>query len=75
LFFKYGFRANTPEAVTEAAWRSNIYHSPADDAKQPVMKGEAVKMNAYVTAVTRRVADAEARPSWNADSFFRRFAK
>ena len=75
LFFKYGFRAGTPEAETEKAWRANLYHSPFDDLNQPVMPAESAKLNDYVTAVTLRVANAPARPTWNADSFFRRFAK
>ena len=75
LFFKYGFKANSPEAVTEKAWRANLYHSPFDDLDQPVMPAETARLNAYVTAVTLRVANAPTRPQWNADSFFRRFAK
>lgn len=75
LFFKYGFKAGTPEAETEKAWRANIYHSPFDDLNQPVMPAESAKLNAYVTAVTLRVANASKRPTWNSDSFFRRFAK
>ncbi|AEG48785.1 peptidase M28 [Sphingobium chlorophenolicum L-1] len=75
LFFKYGFKANTPEATVEKAWRANIYHSPKDDANQPVMPAESVKLNDYVAAVTLRVANATDRPTWNEDSFFRRFAK
>ncbi|WP_420143554.1 M28 family metallopeptidase [Sphingobium sp.] len=75
LFFKYGFKAGTPEAATEKAWRANIYHSPFDDLNQPVMPAESAKLNAYVTAVTLRVANAPARPVWNGDSFFKRFVK
>ncbi|MES2156830.1 MAG: M28 family metallopeptidase [Pseudomonadota bacterium] len=75
LFFKYGFKAGTPEAETEKAWRANIYHSPFDDLKQPVMPEQSAKLNDYVTAVTLRVANAPARPKWNDDSFFKRFAK
>ncbi|MET0371203.1 MAG: M28 family metallopeptidase [Sphingobium sp.] len=75
LFFKYGFKAGTPEAEVEKAWRANIYHSPFDDAQQPVMPAETAKLNAYVTAVTLRVANATERPAWNADSFFNRFAQ
>ncbi|MBZ9648950.1 M28 family metallopeptidase [Sphingobium sp. 3R8] len=75
LFFKYGFKAGTPEADTEKAWRANLYHSPFDDLNQPVMPAESAKLNAYVTAVTLRVANAAARPAWNDDSFFKRFAK
>ncbi|WP_176591358.1 M28 family metallopeptidase [Sphingobium sp. EM0848] len=75
LFFKYGFKAGTPEAAIERAWRANIYHSPSDDANQPVMPAESVKLNDYVAAVALRVANAPKRPEWNRDSFFRRFAK
>ncbi|WP_031297523.1 M28 family metallopeptidase [Sphingobium lactosutens] len=75
LFFKYGFKAGTPEAVVEKAWRANLYHSPFDDLNQPVLPAETAKLNAYVTAVALRVANAPARPTWNADSFFRRFAQ
>lgn len=75
LFFKYGFKAGTPEAAVEKAWRADIYHSPADDAKQPVMTDQAVKLNDYVAALTMWVADAETRPVWNDDSVFRRFAQ
>jgi hypothetical protein len=75
LFFKYGFKAGTPEAETEKAWRANLYHSPFDDLNQPVMPAESAKLNDYVTAVTLRVANAPARPTWNEDSFFKRFAK
>lgn len=75
LFFKYGFKAGTPEAELEKAWRANIYHSPRDDANQPVMPAESVKLNDYAAAVALRVANAPRRPAWNRDSFFRRFAK
>ncbi|CAN5289926.1 M28 family metallopeptidase [soil metagenome] len=75
LFLKYGFKVGTPEAETEKAWRANIYHSPQDNLDQPVMKAEGVKMTDYYIALARRIADNPVRPSWNADSYFRRFAK
>lgn len=75
LFMKYGFAVGTPEGEAEKAWRANIYHSPQDSLEQPVMKGEGVKMTDYVAALARRIADARARPQWNADSYFKRFAK
>ncbi|MEJ7926161.1 M28 family metallopeptidase [Sphingobium sp. AN641] len=75
LFFKYGFKAGTAEAEKEKAWRANIYHSPFDDAQQPVMTDQAVRMNNYVAALTMRIANAKTRPSWNDDSFFKRFAQ
>lgn len=75
LFMKYGFAVGTPEGEAEKAWRANIYHSPQDSLDQPVMKAEGVKMNDFVEALARRVADAPTRPQWNADSYFRRFVK
>lgn len=75
LFFKYGFTAGTPEAKIEHDWRANIYHSPKDDLNQPVLPAEAVRLDDYVTALALRVANAPERPHWNADSFFKRFAK
>ncbi len=75
LFLKYGFKAGTPEAATEKAWRANIYHSPQDGLDQPVMKAEGVKMTDYFIALARRIANAPMRPRWNPDSYFRRFAK
>ena len=74
LFFKFGFALGTPEEKIERDWRANRYHSPSDDLDQPVLKDEAVKLNDYVTALTLRVANANARPSFLPASFFRRFA-
>ncbi|MBU3077419.1 M28 family metallopeptidase [Sphingomonas quercus] len=74
LFVKFGFRAGTPDAETERAWRANRYHSPSDDPAQPVMKEEAVKLDRYVGDLVLRIADAPTRPTWNTDSFFKRFA-
>ncbi len=75
LFPKYGFARGTPEEITERTWRANIYHSPQDQLDQPVMKAEGVKMMDYVTALVRHIADNPVRPSWNATSYFKRFAK
>lgn len=75
LFLKYGFAGGTPEAEREKAWRANIYHSPQDDLNQPVLKAEAVKLNDYLTALTRRIANNGDRPVWHQTSYFKRFAK
>jgi Zn-dependent M28 family amino/carboxypeptidase len=72
--FKFGFAADTPEGAIEKNWRSTRYHSPSDDLAQPVEKEEMVKLNDFVAALTIRIADAPERPTWNKDSFFRRFA-
>ena len=72
--FKFGFARDTPQAAIEKAWRSNRYHAPSDDLAQPVEKEEAAKLNDFIAAMALRVADAPSRPTWNQDSFFRRFA-
>jgi hypothetical protein len=42
---------------------------------QPVDKEAAARFNRVMLELGMRVADASALPSWNADSFFRRFVK
>lgn len=72
LAFKFGFAKDTPQFDVEHAWRATRYHAPSDDLAQPgVMKEEAVKLDAYVAALARRVADADGRPEWLPDSAFR----
>ncbi len=75
MAFKFGFAADTPQAATENAWRRDIYHSPQDDAAQRVFADDEIRLHDFIAALALRVANAEARPHWNADSFFRRFAR
>ena len=75
LAFKFGFTAGTPEAATEARWRRDLYHSPQDDVSQPVWADDEIRLHDFIAALALRVANADARPRWNADSFFRRFAR
>ena len=75
LAFKFGFVAGTPEAAAEAAWRRNIYHSPQDDVSQRVWADDEIRLHDFIAAIALRVANADARPRWNGDSFFRRFAR
>ena len=72
LFFKFGFAKGTPEFQIEHGWRANRYHSPSDDLAQPILKEEAVKLNALAAGIIKRVADADARPQWRPDSVFRK---
>jgi hypothetical protein len=71
LAFKFGFAKDTPEFQIEHDWRANRYHAPSDDLQQPVMKEEAVKLDAYVAALAARVADEDARPEWLPTSAFK----
>ena len=76
LAFKFGFPKGTPAFQIEHDWRATRYHAPSDDLKQPgVLKDEAVKLDDYVAAVMRKVADDPARPHWLETSVFRRYAK
>lgn len=72
LAFKFGFIKDTPEFEIERTWRANRYHSPGDDLAQPgVLADEAVKLDDFVTAIARDVANAPGRPEWLATSVFR----
>ncbi|HYD11528.1 MAG TPA: M28 family peptidase [Allosphingosinicella sp.] len=75
LAFKFGFAAGTPEARIEAAWRRDIYHSPQDDSSQRVFADDEIRLHDFIAALALRVANADARPRWNDNSFFRRFAR
>jgi len=72
MYFKFGFAKDTPEFQIEHDWRANRYHAPSDDLQQPMLKDEAMKLDAFVAALAKRIADADARPSWLADSIFRK---
>ena len=69
-----GFELGTPQEKIFKDWLTNRYHAPSDDLNQPVDLGAA----ALYLEITRRllidVANADARPQWHADSFFRRYA-
>ena len=72
LAFKFGFAKDTPEFAIEHEWRATRYHAPSDDVQQPgVLKEEAARLDAYVAALTLRVANAEARPEWLPGSVFK----
>ena len=75
LAFKFGYIPGTPEEKIFKAWYTERYHGPADDVNQPVDEAAAAQFNAILEKLALRVADAPERPSWKADSFFRRFAK
>ena len=72
LVFKFGFAKGTPQFDTERDWRSNRYHAPSDDLAQPLLKEEAAKLDDFVAALARRVADADSRPAWLEHSIFRK---
>jgi Zn-dependent M28 family amino/carboxypeptidase len=74
LAFKFGFIPGSPEDKIFKDWLHDRYHAPSDDLNQPVDKPAAAQFNRIILALTERVANADARPEWKPDSFFRRFA-
>lgn len=75
LAFKFGWTFGSPEEKIFNDWIHTRYHSPADNLEQPVDKAAAAQFDRILEQLALRVADAAARPSWEPDSFFRRFAE
>lgn len=70
------FASSTPEQEAAGkAWLTTRYHAPSDDVAQPIERAAAAAFNVYLGELIGRIANAPARPAWNADSFFRRYAK
>ena len=74
LAFKFGWLPGTPEEKLFNDWYKERYHGVKDDANQPVDAAAAAQFNAVLEKLALRVADAETRPSWKRESFFKRFA-
>jgi len=75
LFPQIGYARGSPEEKLAHEWTRVRYHSPADDAKQPVDPEAAARFNDLQRRLVLKVADADARPSWKPESFFARFAR
>ena len=69
-----GFEMGTPEQKIFKDWLTNRYHAPSDDLQQPVDLAAAGLYETIVRQLLIEIANADARPAWKADSFFRRFA-
>ena len=75
LAFKFGYEFNSPEEKIRRQWVRDVYHKPNDDTAQPVDLAAAARFNRVILNLLQRVANDQARPTWNETSFFRRFAK
>jgi Zn-dependent M28 family amino/carboxypeptidase len=75
LSLKVGFTKDSPEHQIVKRWRTERYHAPSDDLNQPVDRKAAEDFGKVYLAVVAEVANRPARPQWNSDSFFKRFAK
>jgi len=68
VFLATGF-ANGGEAAIRF-FMKNHYHKPSDDLSQPIRYDMGAKFARLNCAVTRELADSDARPSWNKGDFF-----
>jgi Zn-dependent M28 family amino/carboxypeptidase len=75
LAFKFGYEFGSPEEKIRRAWVRDRYHKPSDDLSQPVDLAAAALFDRVIADLLERVADDAARPRWNEDSFFKRFAR
>jgi hypothetical protein len=75
LAFKFGYEFDSADQRTRLAWVKERYHQPSDDLNQPVNLEGAAKFNRVIMALLQRVANDAERPTWNAESFFKRFAR
>ena len=71
----FGSTKGSPEEEILRKWNQERYHAPSDDLNQPVDKEAAAKFNDLVARLVERVANADSKPVWKADSFFRRYAR
>jgi Zn-dependent M28 family amino/carboxypeptidase len=69
-----GNEKGSPEAAIEKKWLTERYHAPSDDLNQPVDKQAAATFNVLVENLIERIANADAKPTWKGNSFFRRYA-
>lgn len=73
VFLATGY-ANGGEAATKF-FMKNHYHEPSDDLSQPIRYDIGAKFARLNYAITRELADSDAKPSWNKGDFFaRKFA-
>jgi Zn-dependent M28 family amino/carboxypeptidase len=70
----FGHPPGTHEDEIVRDWNQHRYHSPQDNLTQPVDREAASQFDAYLDALIRKVADADGRPQWTEQSFFKRFA-
>ncbi len=75
LNMEIGFDPGSPQQTIFKDWLTNHYHAPSDDINQPVDLSSAALYEEIMRKLLVSVANADARPQWKADSFFRRYAK
>ena len=69
-----GNEKGSKEEQVEKDWLATRYHGRSDDLNQPIDRAAAAKFNDLLTRLVIRVANADKRPEWKKQSFFKRFA-
>jgi len=75
LNMEISFDPGSPQQKIFKDWLTRNYHAPSDDINQPIDLSAAALYEEIMRKLLISVADAEARPQWKADSFFRRYVK
>ena len=75
LNMEIGFDPGSPQQQIFKDWLTNHYHAPSDDTSQRVDLSAAALYEEIMRKLLISVANANDRPQWKADSFFRRYAK
>ncbi|MGQ0647933.1 MAG: M28 family peptidase [Gemmatimonadaceae bacterium] len=75
LSLKVGFRRDSPEHEIVKRFRATRYHLPQDDADQPLDLQAAEDFGRFYLRLVQEVVNRDTRPNWNAESFFRQFAR
>jgi hypothetical protein len=75
LMISIGYTADSPEEAKVEGFFRERYHAPADDIDQPIDPVSAAQFTELLRRTMVRVANDPQGPSWNPDSFFRKFAK
>ncbi len=75
LFLSIGFEPGSAESQTVTTWFRERYHAPSDDLNQPVRLDAAARFNQFMRLLAVAIANADQRPRWRDDSFFRTFAQ
>lgn len=68
VFLMTGFGNGGEKAFTD--FMANNYHKPSDDLGQPIRYDVGAKFARLNYEITRELADATARPTWNKGDFF-----
>ena len=75
LNMEISFDPGSPEQKIFKDWLTNHYHAPSDDVSQPIQLSSAALYEEIMRKLLVSVANADDRPQWKKDSFFRRYVQ